>query len=236
MADAPVEHHGRLATGFDCLNAGIELGDHASGNGSVGFEFRDVRRRQIGQRGGRAEDGAVVGDVDDEVGRPHRHVLVHLPVAHVADTGAVADAVLLEARPHVVAQLEPGDVVVDAVEGITDLQISYYAIVDLNGFQEIVDAIGGVTLNVRQPIPVGLPSDKFYTHIQPGVKKLDGWETLWYALARHDSDDSSRMARQKCVMNAILQQTSPADVVRHYQDVAKATGSTITTTIPPGVD
>jgi polyisoprenyl-teichoic acid--peptidoglycan teichoic acid transferase len=123
---------------------------------------------------------------------------------------------------------------VDAVEGITDLQISYYAIVDLNGFQEIVDAIGGVTLNVRQPIPVGIPSDKFYTHIQPGVKKLDGWETLWYARARHDSDDYSRMARQKCVLNAILQQTSPADVVRHYQDVAKATGSTITTSVPPG--
>lgn len=122
---------------------------------------------------------------------------------------------------------------VDAVEGITDLQISYYAIVDLNGFQEIVDAIGGVTLNVRQPIPVGLPSDDFYTRIEPGVKKLDGWETLWYARARQDSDDYSRMARQKCVMNAILQQTSPADVVRRYQDVAKATGSTITTTIPP---
>jgi len=122
---------------------------------------------------------------------------------------------------------------VDAVEGITDLQISYYAIVDLNGFEEIVDAIGGVTLKVRQPIPVGLPSDSFYTHIQPGTKKLDGWETLWYARARHDSDDYSRMARQKCVLNAILQQTSPADVVRHYQDVAKATGSTITTSVPP---
>lgn len=122
---------------------------------------------------------------------------------------------------------------VDAVEGITDLQISYYAIVDLNGFEEIVDAIGGVTLNVRQPIPVGIPSDDFYTHIQPGTKKLDGWETLWYARARHDSDDYSRMARQKCVMNAILQQTSPADVVRHYQDVAKATGATITTSVPP---
>ncbi|MGH3351294.1 MAG: LCP family protein [Nocardioides sp.] len=122
---------------------------------------------------------------------------------------------------------------VDAVEGITDLQISYYAMVDLNGFEKIVDAIGGVTLNVRQPIPVGIPSDKFYTHIEPGKKKLDGWETLWYARARHDSDDYSRMARQKCVMSAILQQTSPADVVRHYQDVAKATGATITTTVPP---
>lgn len=122
---------------------------------------------------------------------------------------------------------------VDAVEGITDLQMSYYAIVDLNGFEEIVDAIGGVTLKVRQPIPVGIPTDSFYTHIEPGTKKLDGFETLWYARARHDSDDYSRMARQKCVLNAILQQTSPADVVRHYQDVAKATGSTITTSVPP---
>ncbi|MBO0842380.1 MAG: LCP family protein [Nocardioides sp.] len=129
----------------------------------------------------------------------------------------------------------PGvDATVDAVEGITGLPMSYWAMVDLNGFQKIVNALGGVTLDVREPIPVGIPGDKFYTHLKTGTRKLDGWEALWYARARHDSDDYSRMARQKCVMNAILQQTSPADVVRHYEALADAAGSTITTSVPPG--
>lgn len=126
------------------------------------------------------------------------------------------------------------DATMDAVEGITDLKMSYWAMVDLNGFQKIVNALGGVTLNVREPIPVGIPGDKFYTHLKTGTYKLNGWQALWYARARHDSDDYSRMARQKCVVNAILQQTSPADVLRHYEALAGAAGSTITTSVPPG--
>ena len=102
----------------------------------------------------------------------------------------------------------PGvDATIMAVEGITGLEINYWAMVNLRGFRELVDAVGGVTLNVRQPIPVGIGSDVNY--VQPGVRKLTGFETQWYARARQGSDDYSRMARQKCVMTAMLHQISP---------------------------
>lgn len=129
----------------------------------------------------------------------------------------------------------PGvDATVQAVEGITGLKISYWAMVNLEGFKDLVDAVGGVTLNVRQSIPVGLPHDSFYTHIEPGVQKLDGFETLWFARARYDSDDYSRMARQKCVMNAMLQQISPQTAVRNFQAIAEASSAMISTSIPAG--
>ncbi len=67
------------------------------------------------------------------------------------------------------------------------------------------------TLTVRDRIPVGLPHDSFFRYIEPGTRKLDGMDTLWFARARDGSDDYSRMARQKCVMNAMLQQVSPQD-------------------------
>lgn len=127
----------------------------------------------------------------------------------------------------------PGvEATIEGIEGITGLDIDYWAMVDLNGFQKLVDAVGGVTLNVREPIPVGIPGDKFYTHLKPGVRKLDGWETLWYARARHDSDDYSRMARQKCVMNAMLQQLSPQQVLTHFEQIAKAGSAMVSTNIP----
>ncbi len=119
-----------------------------------------------------------------------------------------------------------------AVEGITGLDVSYWALVDLAGFRELVDAVGGVTLNVRQPIPVGLPQDSYFHYIQPGEKRLDGQETLWFARARYDSDDYSRMARQKCVMNAMLQQVSPQVALQNFSRIARAGSEMVSTSIP----
>ena len=79
------------------------------------------------------------------------------------------------------------------------------------GFKDLVDAVGGVTLNVRDPIPVGGLGSDVTGYIEPGTRKLDGYDTLWFARAREGSDDYSRMARQKCVMNAMLAPAQPAD-------------------------
>ncbi|WP_148614043.1 LCP family protein [Nocardioides rubriscoriae] len=128
---------------------------------------------------------------------------------------------------------QPGiDATIMAIEGITGLRINYWAMVNLEGFKSLVDAVGGVTLNVRQPIPIGLPGDKVTGTVEPGTRKLDGFETLWYARAREGSDDYSRMARQKCVMNAMLQQVSPASALRNFEDIAKATSDMVQTDVP----
>ncbi len=127
----------------------------------------------------------------------------------------------------------PGvDATIEAIEGITGLKINYWAMVNLEGFKDLVDAVGGVTLNVRQPIPVGGLGDDVTGYIQPGVRKLDGHDTLWFARARDDSDDYSRMARQKCVMAAMLQQISPQVAVRNFEKIATASSAMISTNIP----
>jgi LCP family protein required for cell wall assembly len=104
----------------------------------------------------------------------------------------------------------PGmEATISAIEGITGLKINYWAFVNLAGFRGLVDAVGGVTLHVRQPIPVGGLGKDVTGYIKPGVRKLNGFNTLWFARSRDSSDDYSRMARQKCVMNAMLHQLSP---------------------------
>jgi anionic cell wall polymer biosynthesis LytR-Cps2A-Psr (LCP) family protein len=106
--------------------------------------------------------------------------------------------------------------------------------VNLQGFKDLVDAVGGVTLHVRSPIPVGGLGSDVTGYIQPGVRKLNGHDTLWYARAREGSDDYSRMARQKCVMNAMLQQISPQDAVRNFEEIANAGSAMISTNVPAG--
>src|SRR3954454_17981644 len=121
---------------------------------------------------------------------------------------------------------------ISAIEAITGLKINYWAFVNLAGFKGLVDAVGGVTLNVRQPIPVGGLGDDVTGYIKPGVRKLDGFDTLWFARSRDSSDDYSRMARQKCVMNAMLHQVSPQTVLTNFQKIARASSQMISTDIP----
>jgi LCP family protein required for cell wall assembly len=120
----------------------------------------------------------------------------------------------------------------EGVEGITGLKINYYAMVNLQGFEKLVDAVGGVKLNVRDRIPIGGIGSPVTGYIKPGNRTLNGFQTLWFARSRVEADDYSRMARQKCVMNAMLQQLSPQTVVFNFEKIAKASEALITTDLP----
>jgi LCP family protein required for cell wall assembly len=124
----------------------------------------------------------------------------------------------------------PGiDATISGVEGITGLTINYFALVDMDGFRGLVQAMGGLTLNVRDRIPIGLPVTDY---IEPGVRKLNGFETLWFTRSRESADDYSRMARQKCVMNAMLQQLEPQTVLLKFRDLAEAGTELVHTNLP----
>ncbi len=120
----------------------------------------------------------------------------------------------------------------EAVEGITGLKINYYAMVNLQGFRSMVRAVGGLKLNVRDRIPIGGVGGPVTGHIEPGVQRLNGFQTLWFARSRESADDYSRMARQKCVMNAMLQQLSPTTVVTKFEAIASASEKLVTTDLP----
>ncbi len=128
---------------------------------------------------------------------------------------------------------QPGvDATIMAIEGITDLKINYWAMVNLEGFKDLVDAVGGVELTVRDRIPVGGLGSDVTGYIEPGTRTLNGHDTLWFARSREGSDDYSRMARQKCVMGAMLAQVSPEVAVRNFQKIAKASTQMISTNVP----
>ncbi|MGH3318859.1 MAG: LCP family protein [Streptosporangiaceae bacterium] len=109
------------------------------------------------------------------------------------------------------------------------LPIDYYALADLDGFQDIVNALGGVWMRVDQPIRYG-KRGQFV--IKPGYRKLNGRNALWYARSRLQSSDYVRMRRQRCLIGAIARQADPVTVLRHFQAIAHATKHTVSTDIP----
>ncbi len=119
-----------------------------------------------------------------------------------------------------------------AVEQITGLPINYYVLIDLGGFQQLVDALGGITIDVHQRLPIGGVGGPISGYINPGRQRLNGFQTLWYSRSRAWSDDYSRMARQKCVMDAMLKQLSPRTVITKFGAIANAGKQIISTSIP----
>jgi LCP family protein required for cell wall assembly len=129
---------------------------------------------------------------------------------------------------------DPGlEATIDAVEGATGLPINYYVMVNLNGFKGLVDAVGGVKMDVKTRIPMFGTEDSYKNvYIEPGNKVLDGQEALWYARSRFGSDDYARMGRQKCLMAAMANQLSPSTVVTNASSIAESGKQLLSTSIP----
>jgi len=137
---------------------------------------------------------------------------------------------------------EPGiEATKDAVEGATGLTVQFYVLIDMHGFSALIDALGGVTVDVQERVPVGGREDEdtgewvdVAWYIEPGVQTLDGENAQWYARSRHGSDrgDYARMDRQRELQAAILAQMSPANVLMRFQEIAAAGVDLVATDIP----
>ena len=121
----------------------------------------------------------------------------------------------------------------EAIEGVTGLKINYWALIDLKGFEQLVDAVGGITMDVYRRVPIGGGHAKLYGYVEAGKNRhLDGREALWFARSRSDSSDYDRMVRQKCVMNAMLNQLDPMTVLTKFNKIASASKEIVATDIP----
>lgn len=121
----------------------------------------------------------------------------------------------------------------EAVQEVMGLTINYFAMVDMTGFEALIDAVGGVRidLNKRTPIP-GTTTP--YQWVEPQKNLLmNGELALAIARSRYQSSDYERMIRQRCVLNAMLNQLDPFTVAAKFGDLASATQQGVMTDVPP---
>ncbi|MDN5586271.1 MAG: LCP family protein [Brevibacterium aurantiacum] len=127
----------------------------------------------------------------------------------------------------------------DAASAVTGLEVQYFAMVNLKGFENLIDSLGGITLVSGKRVPISSKVDPTTGEhgpvkgwIEPGKQKLDGFHALWFARSREFSSDYERMIRQRCVQTAMVKQLDPATVLTRYQEIAKATPGALSTDIP----
>jgi LCP family protein required for cell wall assembly len=119
----------------------------------------------------------------------------------------------------------------DAVEGVTGLKIDTHVMLNLMGFRDFVDALGGVTIDIHSRLPIGgngTLGDPEY-HVATGGwlekgnnQKLDGYHALWFARSRWLTGDYDRMQRQRCAIGALVDQADPLTAARKFPAIATA--------------
>ncbi len=102
---------------------------------------------------------------------------------------------------------------VKAVSGLAGVGISHYAEINFDGFKEIVDALGGVEVDV----PVEINDDDAGGHLDAGAQTLSGEQALILCRSRNTygtyaDPDSMRAANQRLVLSAIAKKLLSADV------------------------
>ncbi|MEO5651244.1 MAG: LCP family protein [Marmoricola sp.] len=131
---------------------------------------------------------------------------------------------------------EGADAIKMAVQGTLGVPVDYYLLINLAGFEKVVDAMGGVTVNINEPIPVGGNTDRGILpdyYLDPGpAQRLDGFRALWFARGRFGSTDYARMERQRCMVDAIITEARPLTLLRRYQALAAASKQIVRTDVP----
>ena len=116
------------------------------------------------------------------------------------------------------------------VENFLKVRIDYYVLVDFTDFKELVDSLGGITMNVEPHISAVRPE----LHGKTGVSKLTGDEALIYVRFRQDSEsEGGRMKRHREAITAIINEALNPSNILQAPTVLNQLRKNVKTDIPP---
>ena len=130
-----------------------------------------------------------------------------------------------------------GHAIKSALAQLTGLDIQYYMLVDMVGFVETIDLFGGISVYVSESIndrikPIVPDGPHIDIVVEPGHYHFNGLSALGYVRSRTQSTDWHRMTRQRCVIEALIDQVHPIELVRNHVALADIISNHINTDIP----
>lgn len=106
-----------------------------------------------------------------------------------------------------------------------NIKIDKHVIVDFEGFEEVIDALGGIDVDVPDYVydpfysETELPGDYFPQEFEVGTQHMDGRTALAYSRIRFSSDDLDRIQRQQRVIFAVIDKAKSLDVLSNAPDL-----------------
>ena len=126
------------------------------------------------------------------------------------------------------------DLTIATLQDFLKVPVHYYVVADWQGFIRVVDALGGVDLNVEADMNYEDPYAKLKIHLKKGFQHLNGQQAGQYVRFRHDEmGDIGRVARQQKFLKALATQAiRPINIIRLPQIVA-ILGENVQTNMTP---
>jgi polyisoprenyl-teichoic acid--peptidoglycan teichoic acid transferase len=124
------------------------------------------------------------------------------------------------------------ELAVETLESFTELPIQNYVVLDFGGVEEIVNAMGGITINVEEPIET--EQDDEYFSIPAGTQELTGDEALAYVRYRGDpTADIGRIGRQQRFLSALAGEVSSPENLPRLPATVRAIWRNVETNMSP---
>lgn len=95
------------------------------------------------------------------------------------------------------------ELTIETIETVFGIPIDAYVVLNFEGFQKIVDAIGGVYINVEKQLDYDDNWGKLHIHLKPGYQHLNGYQAMGYVRMRHSDSDYMRSKRQHQFLEAL---------------------------------
>ena len=122
------------------------------------------------------------------------------------------------------------DATIETVQNYLNLPIDYYVNINFTSFEKIIDAIGGVTVDVPYDINEKYTSDNSgKTLIPKGRQSLNGEQALIFARIRKMDTDVDRGNRQQEVIEAAISQALKINNVTKYQEILDSVSDNVNT-------
>ena len=118
------------------------------------------------------------------------------------------------------------------LESVLGTQIDHYVLVDIKAFRRMIDAIGGVDLNVEKRMYYEDPWDDnggLVIDLYPGQQHLDGERAMEYVRYRDEEGDVGRIRRQQKFMLALLGEVVSPQIITHLPELTKEMSSLLQT-------
>ncbi|MGN6379199.1 MAG: LCP family protein [Gaiellales bacterium] len=119
------------------------------------------------------------------------------------------------------------------VRQYTGLPINHVVVVDFKGFKELIDAVGGVTVNNPYKVVSSAPFDGYYWHFKKGTIHLDGRHALAYARIRKTTNprdsDITRTERQQRVLQALSHKLVTPSSIFNLPSIGRALAKPLAT-------
>lgn len=122
---------------------------------------------------------------------------------------------------------------IDTVERLLNLPIDYYVKMNFNAFIEIVDALGGIEVEVPYDRLEKDELDGDTIQLKKGLQHLDGRHALALARTRKLDSDVERGKRQQMILQAIMKEVTSISSITKYGGVIDAVGDNMKTNMKP---